>query len=275
MWKCGIELILEKTFDFIGHSLKSLTLSHNNLKTIRPALLNGMMLENSIDAKSLYVSNNPLECDCEMWSLQNLILLNIKIFSGLPIMCNVTRSNGTELVSILHMNLTCENMQTIQIERVCSHVYLMPTEMAYTRFRMNRIANSILIRTNASQLFRIWTIRAEERMQQRCKSETWLLENVKCLLVNNVTRIIQSNFLVSHHEYTVVSIMHMTRSKIWPLHLMTFYLPTKTTFYLPSKLMLLSLSLTGLCLGMFVSYIASSIVLQRKATETKHQASRA
>lgn len=231
--QCGIESILEKTFDLISETLIWFSLSSNMIKKVAVALFVTFLDRKVSDmnyaytrTKGLQMGNNIIECDCDIYELTHLLFVS---FQYMPkkafydvLLCGPSVSNETQLLN----HYKCPNIQEIHNNRLCRTNPQLPS-YSYTRFEMtfNNKTETILIKTAASQRYRLWMINHNSVVAKngdRCPNATWLNSSTRCFLLKHGTHTFPASGYIHKSDFTTFCIIYLMENKSsWPVHCLT------------------------------------------------------
>lgn len=76
---CGIEVIGAGSFDSVQRTLELLKLNGNNLKTLPPNIFYQLLPRKTL---TIYLSDNPWDCNCNLTELQTNLIINAQNFIG-------------------------------------------------------------------------------------------------------------------------------------------------------------------------------------------------
>lgn len=227
---CGIEIILNQTFDSIGKHLSALDLSRNKIKHIYLEQF-GSYIFGRTSSRILYLQENPIVCDCNSLLVKSVWHLNYasRSYMGSGIHCRSSHFSENLVED-------CPRLQTMQMKKlhteIQSEIASMQMEnLVYPKFilKVEREVSDLVIRTVEIAQFKLLKIRYR-RSKIKCPNKSWLQMNAKCWLLrnNNETMHIEDEFN-RESEFTLVSVFHLTYLRVWPLHLMT--IRTQNQFY--------------------------------------------
>lgn len=214
---CGIETILEHTFDKIGHTLGMLILSNNHIKhvslNIYWVFINSRYRDNY---KMFLLENNLVECDCQFYEVRNTTAISFNSFfvDINAFTCNAVAADVAEM---------CEDRQYIHTKNCClDHPNI--DVYAYPYFKIKLLETNKLLSINLTKErpYRLWIQNLDDpetRRKHRCPNKGWLQQSVNCLMFLNVTEMIS----IRHKsELTLVCVVYLVYSKsVWPLHCIT------------------------------------------------------
>lgn len=225
---CGIVLIMENTFDYIGETLKRLDLTGNNLKIIRGDVFHPLLDSKKslkLYSKFIDLQGNPTVCNCAFYALRNMTLISFGYTKyQLDIMkCGNSDENDIDDV---HTTTNCDTSQLIHTERF--HVANAGVEIyAFPRFQINLIlkGTSLVIRQFSRSKFRLLIQNHNEqddRKKTRCPNKWWMSESVHCLLLRDTIEKIPVAEFIRNSKLTTFCVIYVSAFKrIWPLHCTT------------------------------------------------------
>lgn len=261
--ECGIEAILERTFDSIAKTLTTLLLLNNNLKTIILVRFQ-VFIENanSIRNSFLGIKDGNLECNCEYYFLQSVSAIRYKLATINSFQC----APNAVLTD-------CPNMQKLQLTTICmpkiyhsrEYIDLFWYLKCYIRMKME--SKSILISANSTSKFKvIFQLQAKNA----CSDQSWLRESIKCIQVNNAD-VEFPNSMFNQSEFVIVSVLYFIHG--WPLSVVTIrFADTNKTGPLLDRehFLFISLICFGACiLGISIT-LCRQYLLSNGTNETRY-----
>lgn len=226
---CGIEAILEGTFDFIGGTLRDLDLGLNKIKHLAFGMLFKFFDSRAINGDShkvLHLGDNLFQCNCEFYLLKNVTLIS---FGHRYIADRYIRCNSKLLIV---SNETCDDIQIIHPERMhLTYPYGYVRPYAYVKFQLKLVRDQrnvvVRVRQFEARRYRLWIHNLNEPhlvSKLKCPNKVWLTESIKCFTfakreVNiSIERFLQKS---SHTIFCIVFLRYP--EKVWPLHCTTVF----------------------------------------------------
>lgn len=223
---CGIELILNGTFDAIGRQLKKLWLEGNRIKHIYLEQF-GSFLNGNQFTKTIILERNPFECDCNFYLVKSVLRANLIKQNKEFEIDEYNRISCVTYKSRINLTQECPNMQIMNASKMYADFGSL---LVYSKFnlKLDLEENSLKIRTEIMPPFKILMIRYDpiiwnrtSKFKSKCMDINQLKGNTKCLLHRSGVSHFQDNFYFLHPQFTFVSVFHLTYLRAWPLHLMT------------------------------------------------------
>lgn len=221
---CGIEAILDRTFDSIGRTLITLNITENPLKCLTLDLLWAFISSRPHRRtrlnRSLFAMKNLVKCDCEFYDMKNITLISFKYVA-------FAYENITCIPNAAYSPDTCKGSQNVHPHNWClDH----PNISLYSYFDV-RFKRMELETLNISQnqykhrKYRLWMQSfndPEVKRKQRCPNSGWLQRSIACVMLSNVTATIDIHNYLNKSELTLFCAMYLVQYRsAWPLHCIT------------------------------------------------------
>lgn len=222
----GIEVIEDDAFDDLSTSLELLDLSRNRIKHVQSSVFIILLTKHTFIR--LDVNENPIECDCEFYSLQSVSIWTDQFkhnHFSLSISCNKPiQEQGFDASAP-----TCHNLDVIHLNRFClaKHSFLL-----YPKFRLKLIMMENLskldIKSSNKHQFRVLIVDFTHIHQynlkwgianRRCPTNGFIEKFVKCLqLEGGANQLPITSDMLGH-----VCVTHSLRKlkRFWPFHCIT------------------------------------------------------
>lgn len=224
---CGIVMIMENTFEYIGETLKRLDLTGNNLKIVRGDVFHPFLDSKKslrLYSKFINLHSNPMECSCAFYALRNMTLIS---FGYTKYQLDIMKCRNSDANDIDDMHMTkCDTSQLIHSRRF--HVANAGVDIyAYPRFQINLILKDtcLMIRQFSRGKYRLLIQNHNEpddRKKTRCPNKWWMLESVHCLLLRDSIEKIPIAKYIRNSKLTTFCVIYVSAFKrIWPLHCTT------------------------------------------------------
>lgn len=254
---CGIEAILDQTFDYIGRTLVELNLSHNplmqiNLEVFWIFITFPPTQSDFVDEKLLIFVQNTYECDCSFYELKNMTMISFgtsafpgaerKITCVEPSTSVDTKCGDKQLIHVDNWHL---NHSTIKL-------------YAFPRFQIefNRLDGSVIVKQVQRRLYRLWIQNLNDPEIKRkllCPNRGWLHDSINCLILSKTTEVIDIRHQIAQSELTLICVMYLVNFKaVWPLQCATIRRPfnNKNSNGTHS---IMTFGTVGLLIGLFIS----------------------
>lgn len=210
----NIDRIHPRAFETAGQTLIKLNLTGNKLKYLGFDWLSIYFDAYAIYKKQLILTDNPLECSCEYYAIQNFSVY--------------IRAGGDRAVSQLPScpdfdeSQQCDSVQTLSREKLLlakSKVEI----FSYPKVRINIINGFLIVRTAFTSKFRVLIVQQNnvEAKHVNCSTRKVIRasDKVSCMLLRrpqNVQTFLQRSELTSFFV-----ILTHPRKFVWPLHIQT------------------------------------------------------
>lgn len=218
LFSCGIEIILNHTFDSIGRTLKWLSLRANKIRRIALSQFGQFLIG---DRFTLIIDQNPLICDCDFYLMESLTMMigSFRNESFQKALQCVSDDDGDKIEQ-------CVRVQGIRPKNGC---FLMPSgvEFRCPKYELRFRNDSILVRTNISRQFMLLVMefRPGSRFRRKCRDALWIQrDSYKCFILQDGRELVV-NWHIDHFNFTFVNVMfvHSKRAFVSPLHWMTLH----------------------------------------------------
>lgn len=249
---CGIEIILQGTFDEISDSLQEVGLTENRIKQISVSLFKSLFESTSFIewyARGFIVEDNFLNCNCELTLIENFNRIHIsnRIFPCIA-------ENQTK-----NIDKNCPGLQRFKISMFCGEFTRNFKYFIYNNFniKLNERENSVVIQTKVNDSFRVLLDSLGQR--QICPNNREINDTIKCIqLTANHLQIPQS--MMPQSAFIKVSIIYYIHG--WPLSTVTIRLLDQTNIWWSSTQFLSMSVVIGFCIiGFLVGFLAQTKLL--------------
>lgn len=260
--RCGIEIILDHTFDPVSRSLMSLSLDENKIKRISVEqfgkFLNGKQFR-------LIIDENPFACDCNFYLMESITLrIYRNLLSERRIRCI---SDGDGVADQIEH---CSNVQRVRARNGCFSMRN-GTECKYPRYELR-------FRTNITGKFMLWVNdnRPGSRKMGKCQIRQ---HTYNCFILYDGLEIPMNwNFDRSNIIFMNVVFVHAVRALVSPLHWMTVHksVVARDADGLFSIIYILPLGIFGVFIGILMAFLWSwraSMNIITDTAETKDNVS--
>lgn len=227
--ECRIATIQKDTFDFIGHTLRYLILTSNQLTTISPILFRSIFEECTFAMrgetgckpnKAVLTDKNPLRCDCDFYEFQTLLRTSLDQgnWYGLRSCIQDGRGSVTE---------DCRNLQGIDLKGIC----LKEEKLAHfhRKFQLNFIDDRITIRTEVDGWFRILLFTKDDGQEHQLVKRKCMPKmpssKVKCFRSKSSATTISIDEFPGTDSMMIACVVYLNlRKQSWPLNCITIHL---------------------------------------------------
>lgn len=281
MRNCGIEVILEKTFDYVSVTLTTLSLTHNKLKTLPTTIFNKLLEVNFDTFQYVYLEGNPLICGCDMVELIQLAANYFRNDSFFAPTFNCRYFFNRRKPVYIAIVEKCINLQVIHHKNVC----LKPFGKRYFShpkfaLKVDELTGNISIQTVYPWKFRVLISNHGAQMQTNlrrpnCPKYDWLISSSKCLKLKfNGTVQIRIPLFKRKSPYTTICVNYIaTRGmfEFWPLNCITIHepeiVPITDEFWCRRDVLIALLSLCaviGALVGIVLPILSSRLIEWRR-----------
>lgn len=223
---CRITTIETGTFDYVAHTLRYITMVSNNLKQLEPntffKLCDQCPFPDEFTCnwrRIIWLIHNPLECDCNFYEIQSMILASFHLWQNNFIM-QCTNNKTLNLIE----KKKCNNLQLIHTRKMCVRIVDW-NEHVYPKYNLKLIHGDdfsmISIKSWASghaRLLLLSQIDNDFVTKQKCSDKKMLQSTIKCWLVHRNATIPYEN----DQSLSRACIIYQIASKTaWPLHCIT------------------------------------------------------
>lgn len=232
---CGIEMIEEKAFDFISRTICKLDLTGNRLKTVSAYIFNKIIGRKSSQAVEVNISENLLECNCDLLELSSVAFwhsrdLSKSIFEP-QIKCSTAANQTAE------QDRKCENLQVINAQKL-GLTHLKKDKYFYPKFSIHVQAHesnyTLIIKTPGTVRFRLWVHSFADASlyksklgysDKRCPRKGFLETSATCLLFAGEKVHVPLNNLLENSRIRMISVSYVhggQKKMFWPLHCISY-----------------------------------------------------
>lgn len=263
---CGIEAILNHTFDYIGETLRFLDLNQNAFMELEPKIFYTLLDSYRFD--NVRIAGNVMECNCRFYALRDLIRMNAhKRLYFKPITCIQSHARNFTIDE-------CTHLQVINMKRLNIEMYLdyNVNWIAYRKFfiKYKPLTKQIMVQVENIERYRILIINqnfmwTKKSKGQRCYPNQQCLANLtNCFLVTADN----ANFSIAKYfpdsDLISLAVIHVSASKrIWPLHYVTVRIPDELTGCIRiTWLETFFIGAFALIIGIFMILFLGSLILK-------------
>lgn len=227
---CGIEVILNQTFDFLGETVEVINLEFNELSAINAKLFHIYLDRQFLFHKKLFLTGNPFICDCDFFEYRNMTSMNLfenkKISHCYKNLSCVHSVDSTETEQNRTGHLKCHKMSTIHVAKICQYHSQFEIN-AHPKFHLSfqKERESISLKTHVIGSFRLLVKNLElvnSRPKKRCPSRELIHKYAKCYILSKEERAMPFTKFLAQSKISTFFVIHVSSKKtVWPLNCMT------------------------------------------------------
>lgn len=222
--RLGIVAIDEDTFDFGNDRLDLLDLSDNKLKTLQLRIVADYFDSRLWTQKRLLFYNNPLECSCDLYEMQNMSILGLDdSLSDMPV-CKPIELPGHG----------CDNMQRVTLAKY----KLIPLDRrfhqafySFTKLHIHlKDKDHVVIGPEFGIKIRLLVqhqFHGEVRFRNRkCPSQNWMRNSMACIILrSNSSQILAINTIMPKKSNIIMvsALLTIATKRAFPLHIQTVH----------------------------------------------------
>lgn len=269
---CGIEVIREHAFDFVGETLAKLVLSNNRIKFLdferisvfvqsRPRLV---MMD---QRKQLYIYNNRIECTCDYYEMRNLTMISFgySLFQDKRLTCTPLKQNHRS-------HRVCDNLQVLHVDKLfLNH----PTISIYTfpniQIKFNATADILTVKQSKVRPYRLWIKSVHQPVNiggNQCSNKAINYDSENCLVLSNMIANINVQEYFQESELVMFCVMYFSyQSPVLPLHCATVHKSSTKIRSLTRCINYSIASVIGIVLGLVAFFLKENFCNKRNSLD--------
>lgn len=230
---CGIEVILDHTFDYIGLTLNFFSIVNNKLKTLPATLFNHLIEMNTFASfesmkRAILIYGNPFVCGCEMYEIMSSAAALIP--RKAVIRTWYCDNKHPDAVSVDLIESNCSKLKVIHTRKLCLD-QVEREFFVHRRFsiKFDKEMNGLRIKVTSDQSYRVYMRHyiPDEILygnsKRKCPRGEYIFSSVSCRRMNQ-TPILTIEDEWRQTDLTTFCLNYIARGKAvtaWPTHCIT------------------------------------------------------